>query len=98
MFENIARKLKIVSSILSVLGIIASGLLGMILIAINPNSWFLGLFIIAFGSIGSWISSLGMYGLGQLIENTDKLVAFQEQPRAPKKTQIEDIEDDLPEL
>ncbi len=35
---------------------------------------FLGLLVIVFGSIISWISSLLTYRFGRLIDNTDKLV------------------------
>ena len=98
MFDNIGSKLKTVAQIFTGLGIAGSILFGIILIAAVPDAWFVGLIILVFGSIGSWLSSLGMYGLGQLIENTDTLVALQKKPRKLQKTSIEDIEDNLPEL
>lgn len=41
-------------------------------VAVDGETPFPGLLIIFGGSFVSWISVLGMYGFGQLIENTDK--------------------------
>ncbi len=97
MFDNIGNKLKNVAQVFAWLGIGASALIGIIVMAAY-EAIFLGLIIITLGCLGSWISSLGLYGFGQLIENTDKLVAQQKQPSAPKKTQLDDIEANLPKI
>ena len=34
----------------------------------------LGLCVMIFGSLSSWISNFILYGFGQLVENTDKMV------------------------
>ena len=98
MFDNIGSKLKTVAQVFAWLGIIASALFGLIVMFANGDTPVPGLLIIVFGCLGSWLSSLGMYGFGQLIENTDKLVAQQKQAPVSQKTQIEDIEDNLPQL
>ncbi len=98
MFDNIGSKLKTVAQVFAWLGIGASALIGLIVMFANGDTPVPGLLIIGLGCVGSWISSLGMYGFGQLIENTDKLVAQQKQSPVPQKTQIEDIEDNLPQL
>jgi hypothetical protein len=98
MFDNIGSKLKAVAQVFAWLGIGASALIGLIVMFANEDTPVPGLLIIGLGCLGSWISSLGMYGFGQLIENTDKLVAQQRQPIAPQKTQIDDIESNLPEI
>ena len=98
MFNNIGDKLKTGAQVFAWLGIIASAFFGLIVMFDNGDTPVLGFLIIVFGSLGSWLSSLGMYGFGQLIENTDKLVAQQKQAPVSQKTQIEDIEDNLPQL
>ena len=88
MFDNIGRKLKIVATVLVVIGMTASLVLGVII----STYTLLGLFVIAFGCLGSWLSSLGMYGLGQLIENTNKLVVLQKNLWVPKTHKKENVE------
>ena len=97
MFNNIGSKLKTVAQVFAWLGIGASALIGIIVMAAY-EAIFLGLIIIAFGCLGSWLSSLAMYGFGHLIENTDKLVSQQKQPAPQKKTQLDDIEANLPQI
>ena len=97
MFDNIGNKLKNVAQVFAWLGIGASALIG-IIVTIAYKTPLPGLLIIGLGCLGSWISSLVMYGFGQLIENTDKLVAQQKQPSATKKTQLDDIEANLPKI
>lgn len=98
MFENIGSKLKMVAKAMAYLGIGASVLIGIIVMFANDDTPIPGLLIIALGCFGSWASSLGMYGFGHLIENTDKLVAQQNRPITTHKTQIDDIESNLPEI
>lgn len=98
MFDNIGSKLKMVAKVMAYLGIGASALIGIIVMFANGDTPVPGLLIIALGCFGSWASSLGMYGFGHLIENTDKLVAQQKPPLVPQKTQIDDIESNLPEI
>ena len=97
MFDNIGSKLKTVAQVFAWLGIAASALFGIIVMFANGDTPLPGLIIIVFGCLGSWISSLGLYGFGQLIENTDKLVA-QKDSKPEAKTQIDDIEANLPKI
>ena len=70
MFENIGSKLKSVASLSTIVGIIFSCIFGIIIMLGN----FLTGFIVAIvGSLLSWLGSLTMYGLGQLVENTDSI-------------------------
>ena len=98
MFNNIGSKLKTAAQVFAWLGIIASALFGLIVMFANGDTPVPGLLIIVIGCLGSWISSLGMYGFGQLIENTDELVAQLKKVKEPQKTQIEDIETNLPQI
>lgn len=73
MFNNIGKKLMGVASVFTTLGIIASIIIGIIFLA--EEEVLIGLIIIALGSFVSWLSSLALYGFGQLIDNTSVLVA-----------------------
>ena len=84
MFNDIGGKLKALAEVLTWLGMGASVLIGIIELFANGDTPLPGLLIIAIGCLGSWLSSFVLYGFGQLVENSDKLVA-----------QIEDIKDKL---
>ena len=71
MFENIGSKIKTVAIAAFVLGAVASVVLG----AMLSQQGIIGLFVAAIGVLTSWISSLALYGFGQLIENTDTIAA-----------------------
>lgn len=74
MFDNIGDKIKTLASVITVLGIIASLITGGVMISANDNLALIGLLIMVLGSLISWISSFLLYGFGQLIENSDKLM------------------------
>ena len=74
MFDNIGGKIKTLAKVICWTGIIVSCLCGIILIGINTNTAFIGFMVLIIGSFSSWIGSFMTYGLGQLIENSDKLV------------------------
>ena len=83
MFENIGSKIKTLAKVICWLGIIGSCLSGIsvaiTIIELDDDFAFLGFFggiiLAAIGSLFSWLGTLALYGLGQLIENTDILVA-----------------------
>ncbi|MBO7677436.1 MAG: hypothetical protein J6S49_07980 [Erysipelotrichaceae bacterium] len=61
MFKDIGNKMKSLAEILCILGIIASAIAGSVL----------GNFlIIIIGALASWLSSFGLYGFGELIDQT----------------------------
>ena len=68
MFENIGSKLKSVATVTTFIGILCSCIIGLVLLIMGNG---VGLVIAIVGSLLSWIGSLTMYGLGQLVENTD---------------------------
>ena len=74
MFNNIGEKIKIFAEVLTLLGIVASVITGFVFIAISYDTMLMGLLICIFGPLVSWLSSLTLYGFGQLIENSDILV------------------------
>ena len=74
MFENIGKKIKGVAEVVTWLGIGLSFILGFSVMLSDDGAFFLGLLIIIGGSLAAWLSSLTLYGFGQLIENSDVLV------------------------
>ena len=85
MFDNIGGKIKGVAKTACWIGIGVSVLVGFIFVVIGAESSSgygsddnvlapLGIFIMLVGSFLSWIGSFFLYGFGQLIENSDKLV------------------------
>ena len=78
-FNNIGKKIKTMAKIsfylLSVLFLFYG-----ILLIIKTDNDILGLLWLIFGPIISWISSFVLYGFGQLVDNSDKLIALKEVP------------------
>lgn len=84
MFSNIGGKLKKLAVILAVLGIIGSVISGLVTMAgsssmrmygsygigYSAGRIVAGLLIIAVGFLLSWVGTMGLYGLGELIERT----------------------------
>lgn len=78
MFDNIGGKMKSVAEVIVWLSIIGWVIIGSVMIAEARDSYdpsaigtLGGLVVMIAGSFSSWVSSLVLYGLGQLIENTD---------------------------
>lgn len=74
MFDNIGSKIKTLAKVLTWLGIIGSCISGILLMAEDEDLIAAGLLIIIFGSLISWGGSFLLYGFGQLIENSDRMV------------------------
>ncbi len=74
MFDNIGSKIKTLAQVVCWIGIIASFIIGLILMGQDDGAVFIGLLVLIFGSLFSWIGSFITYGFGQLIENSDILV------------------------
>ena len=72
MFSNIGSKIKALAAVISFLGIAASVIYGGV-VAYKEQTLY-GVLIIIVGSLVSWLSCLTLYGLGQLIDNSDKIV------------------------
>lgn len=74
MFDNIGGKIKTLAQVVTWIGIISSVISGIALMSIDEDMIFVGLMVMIFGSLMSWVSSFVLYGFGQLVENSDKLV------------------------
>lgn len=76
MFQNIGGKIKLVVKFFCWIGIITSIILGIVIM--NGRSEFAGIMgavVAIVGSLLSWLGSILIYGFGQLVENSDILVA-----------------------
>ncbi len=86
-FKNIGRVIKIVAEVLFWVGIVASLIFGILVGTIEEdNTVFIGVLLMICGSISSWVTSLLVYGFGQLVENSDTLV--QKESQAPQLPQV----------
>lgn len=72
LYSNIGNKIKTCAKIFALLSAAICISLGIICIFESRIS--IGLLILILGPILSWVSSFILYGFGQLIENSDKLV------------------------
>ena len=88
MFDNIGGKIKTLALVTTCIGILFSIIAGISLMVIDEEIAFVGLIIMVLGSLSSWISSFVLYGLGQLIENTDQLVYNSEISTNGKKAKL----------
>ena len=76
MFNNIGSNLKSAATIICWVEIIASFIAAIFLMILDEGIFpFLGLLLLFIGPFTAWVNSLIIYGLGQLVDNSDKLVA-----------------------
>jgi len=78
MFKNIGGKIKTFAKVVAWIGIIASVIVGLVFGMEDEDMIIYGLLIAGLGAFLSWVSSFIVYGFGQIVENTDKLVALKE--------------------
>ncbi len=77
MFTNIGAKIMTLALALCWFGIFASIAIGVIVLA-KTELIFVGILLMLFGPFLSWISSFLLYGFGQLIDNSDRIVDMME--------------------
>ena len=75
MFDNIGGKIKTLASVICIIGIIGCCIIGIVLMTKGELLVIIGLAVMVLGSLLSWVGSFVLYGFGQLIENSDKLVS-----------------------
>ena len=73
MFFNVGEKIKVVARVWCFIGIVVSVVTGLALCALDGDLVLIGLIITIAGSLISWISSLVVYGFGQMVSNSDIL-------------------------
>lgn len=72
MFENIGSKLQALAKVICWVGIIASVILGIVLISSGGN-FFLGLLYAVIGGLASWVGSWVTYAIGEIAERTEQI-------------------------
>ncbi|MBQ4120014.1 MAG: hypothetical protein IJD45_06470 [Clostridia bacterium] len=93
MFKNIGGKIKKLSEIVTWMGIITSVILGIIIMSPGDTMILAGLIVIVLGCFASWTSSFLLYGYGQLIENTDRLLLLHIGENDKNEPDLEQIEE-----
>ena len=71
MFDDIGGKIKTLAVACTIIGIIASVIVGFIFFAEDEPG--IGIAVIIGGAAVSWVSSFVLYGFGELIDNTDEI-------------------------
>lgn len=73
MFGNIGGKIKVLAQVICCVGIIVSIVAAVKFFEENPVKSAL---VLILGILLSWIGNFVLYGFGQLVENSDKIVEF----------------------
>lgn len=73
MFDNIGGKIKDLTKVFCIIGIVACVILGFVLMCIEQV--LLGFIVIFVGSVVCYLGSFFAYGFGQLIQNSDILIS-----------------------
>ena len=103
MFNNVGKKIKGVASFFAWCGIIVSVIIGILMIrgSESKHTIILGVVVLAVGSIVSWLSSLLLYGFGELVDsaaklakNTEEECFFVPDESDYEKEKLEEKEDD----
>ena len=76
MFDKVGGKIKVLAQVYAILGIVISLIVSVCMVVIFKNL-IISLGIAVGGFLFFWISSLFIYGFGQLIENSDEMVSLQ---------------------
>lgn len=74
MFNDIGNKIKKLASVVAWMGIIASIIIGIVLMVTDEELILLGLIIAIAGSISSWVGSFVLFGFGELVDNSTIIV------------------------
>lgn len=103
MFNDIGKKIKGLAKVLSWVGIIASCITGLVLLALASHD---GLFVLyglltaAVGSLLSWVGGFFVYGFGELIDKNNgiyKLLGGKEEAQVPVQVpQTQPVNDAAP--
>lgn len=83
MFKNIGKKIKVAAQVCTWIGIIGSALSGIVLLSLGII--LAGCLLLLVAPVVSWLSMFMLYGLGQLVDNSDtivKLLSTEEQKAA----------------
>lgn len=74
MFDNVGRKIKSMVTIITVIQMVAWSIVGIVLICLDRV--LIGLLIAAIGCLIAWVSSLVLYGFGELVHKTSLIESY----------------------
>ena len=89
MFKNIGSKIKAVAKIFCFTGMLISLYYG--LTVIIKEEIILGVLVLIVGSLGSWLGTIALYGFGQLVENSKRIIDILEEERDKGVTHVDNI-------
>jgi len=93
MFDNVGGKIKIAAKVVAWIGIIFCVIYGFVLLVSVEGMALAGLLVMILGSLGSWLSSLLVYGFGELIENSAIIAHKKELPANEPQRKKNDVID-----
>ncbi len=70
MFNNVGGKIKAIAKVVAWIGIVICVIYGFVLLVSVEDMALVGLIVMTVGSLLSWVSSLVLYGFGELIDNS----------------------------
>ena len=72
MYENLGGKLKGLAIVEMILGVIASVVYGIITgVSLGASGWIVGIIIAVVGILVSYFFTLGLYAIGEIVENVE---------------------------
>ncbi len=80
MFDHVGKKIKGIATVVTWIGIVISFIIGCILIyegaqdSDNGILILIGILVMAIGSFIAWLSTILLYGFGELIDNSEKIL------------------------
>lgn len=83
MFDNAGGKIKAIAKVIAWIGIAVCGIYGFVMLVSVEDMALIGLLVMTVGPLAVWISSLVLYGFGELIENSS-IIANKKNTDAPK--------------
>ena len=79
MFNNIGQKIKSLAKVFFWIGVIGSAVSGIVMMTADDEAMIVfGVLTIVFGIMFSWVGNFFIYGFGQLVENSDRMVQLLE--------------------
>ena len=79
MFNSIGQKIKSLAKVFFWIGVIGSAVSGIVMMTADDEVMIVfGVLTIVFGIMFSWVGNFFIYGFGQLVENSDRMVQLLE--------------------
>ncbi len=96
MYKGIGGKIKTLAGVITCAGVILSIVAGVLLM--TNDLVLVGILVILAGFLVSWASTFILYGFGQMVENSEKLVAIEKMKLDAKIDALETKADKADEL